>query len=379
MVQEGNNKAAPGTPRRAALFSSAPFWEGAAAWSIVLFATVVGASSVLWALWTGDEGGRRLGFALRRGEAEIAAPEEEPQAEPKERRPLDGMPVETGGPPRAYYAVMIDNFSAARPPAGLSAASLVIEAPVEGPITRLLAVFGDDAAAERVGPVRSARPYFLDWAMEFDALYVHVGGSPEALGLLAGDAVRGMNEFSFGAYFWRDQKRRAPHNTYTSLELMKKNDERRFPGREHAAPEPWRFKEDAPEDERAEDGAVISIPNPERSYAVRWTYDRAANGYVREQGGSPHAEEGNGAVRAKNVVIQYVKTRVLDEVGRKRIETIGEGEALAAIDGNVVSAKWKKGSKDARTRFYDAAGNELAFNAGTTWIEVVADGTDITY
>ena len=96
------------------------------------------------------------------------------------RRPLDGLMVKPEIASLRPYAVMIDNLAAARPQFGLSAASLVYEAPAEGGITRYLAIFSADQTSSQIGPVRSARAYFLNWAKELGATYVHVGGSPEA-------------------------------------------------------------------------------------------------------------------------------------------------------------------------------------------------------
>jgi hypothetical protein len=100
---------------------------------------------------------------------------------------------------------MIDNSVFARPPSALSRAGLVYEAEVEGNATRLMAIFSSGKDLNEIGPVRSARPYFIEWAKEFGAPYVHCGGSPEALAILAKGGIIDINEFYGGAYFWRDE------------------------------------------------------------------------------------------------------------------------------------------------------------------------------
>ena len=118
------------------------------------------------------------------------------------------------------FAVMIDNHEDAWPPSGIDQAFLVIEAPVEAAIPRLLAFFSSEEDVAEIGPVRSARPYYLDWANELDALYVHVGGSNAALDLIASGGTFDFNQYWWGEYFWRAGNRFAPHNVFTSTTLM---------------------------------------------------------------------------------------------------------------------------------------------------------------
>ena len=169
---------------------------------------------------------------------------------------FDGVRVPADLPEeKLYFAATIDNITVARPQSGISKASLVYEAPVEAGITRFLAIYPEGEDVERIGPVRSARPYFLDWAAEFDALFVHVGGSPEALEKLRAYDMRDLNEFFNGAYFWRDRSRSAPHNTYTSTEKLIAADRKRFADRKPPEVAGWRFKDDAP----AEVGVVTQL------------------------------------------------------------------------------------------------------------------------
>ena len=131
---------------------------------------------------------------------------------------LDGILVPVNEVNAFPVAVVIDNDVLARPQAGLARASLVYEAPVEGGMTRYLAIFPADIDLEVIGPVRSARPYFVVWAEELRALFVHCGGSPEALARLKADTVYDLNEFYNNAYFWREESdnRSAPHNVLIS-------------------------------------------------------------------------------------------------------------------------------------------------------------------
>jgi hypothetical protein len=368
-------------PQRAVFSFRERFWRESAGLSVLLFAAAVAVAGISWTYLSGD--GTWAGFSSRRSASratKVAAGDETPApppAPPTARRVIDGMPVAEGAAEGGYYAVMIDNHSDARPQAGVAEASLVYEAPVEGGITRLLAVYPSDAKVERIGPIRSARPYYLDWASELDATYVHVGGSPEALDRIkATSGFMDLNEMYAGKYFWRDKARLAPHSTFTSMELLRQAREARFADRDRKDIAGWKFKDDAPVGERPESGAELVIGYAD-TYRVTWRYDRDANQFVRMRGGKEEKDATGVSVRAKNVVVQYVETKVLDEVGRRRIDTKGGGEALAAIDGRTVGGRWK--AVGGRTVFVDAAGNEFAFDAGTTWIEVVPNDTPVTH
>lgn len=298
-----------------------------------------------------------------------------PTARPQPvRRAIDGVALEPDASQPGYYAVMIDNMIDARPQSGPADASLVIEAPVEGGITRWLAVFPSDAKVTRIGPIRSARPYYVDWAMEFDALYAHVGGSPEALEKLHGLAIRDFDEYFRSKYFWRDQARKSPHQVFTSTELLA------GAGTGDSAPvDPWQFKDLPDPDSRKPAGKDIVIPYGAPAYDVRWTYDPESGGYRRFQGGREQFDDGGHAVSAKNVVVQFTSVESTDAVDRKSVGTIGGGKALVAIDGKVRQGTWKKKDGHGRTRFYDDLGNEITFNAGQTWIQVVSESAAIIF
>jgi hypothetical protein len=134
--------------------------------------------------------------------------------------PLDGVPVAPAIAKRRVVAVMIDDLYAARPQSGLSAASVVYQAPAEGGIPRYMALFSE-GNPPAVGPIRSSRLYFIAWAAEWNSVYAHVGGSPQALALLnsaqgRGKVVWNADEIHMGdKNMWRIKTRQPPHNVYT--------------------------------------------------------------------------------------------------------------------------------------------------------------------
>lgn len=288
--------------------------------------------------------------------------------EGKVRRLIDGVYVEEGKENFYPMAFMIDNHVDARPPAGLAKANLVFEAEAEGGVTRFMAVFASDEDVKKIGPVRSARPYFVDWARELSALYGHVGGSPEALAYMKKDNVLHINEFYNGGYYWRDEARPRPHNVFTSTESMNAYLEKM------ELPEgkflPWQYKDDETRESRGEVDSIY-IPYRLAYYKVEWKYDVETNGYVRYVSGFEHRDDAGQEIRAKNIIIQIADAEVLDNELRLKMETIGEGKAILCLDGYCFDAKWQKNSATARTRFYDESGAELKLNAGTTWVQVV--------
>lgn len=371
----------PSGKRWVVLLSRMKFWKAFAGWSAVLFALSAGAAAIGIALWTG--GGiiypAPVWFIDRsaREEAAMSAEGDEVR-DPEWRRVIDGMPLGEEGYRNNYYAVIIDNLEEARPASGLSKAPLVVELPVEGGITRFLAFFDADGVdVERIGPVRSARPYFIDWAEEFDAILVHVGGSNAALQQLKGGDLRDLNQYYWGRYFWRDPSRFAPHNAYTSLGNLRQVDDLRFPEYSVRDSGMWAFK-DGGESVDPDPGQLrgITIEYGKDPYRVHWEYEPGSNSYVRYQGGTQQTDRG-AVILARNVVVQYTKVTILDYVGRREIQTRGSGDAVVLRDGDIIYGSWQKDEGD-RIRFLDADSEEIVLNAGTTWIEVVPSGTLIT-
>ncbi len=323
-----------------------------------------------------------------RGEQVVAETPPVSAADLPFRHPLSGEPSAEEIAPPGVYAVMIDNSVDAWPASGVDEAFLVIEAPVEAAIPRLEAFFSADAEVEKIGPVRSARPYFVDWANEFDALYAHVGGSNAALDLIASTGTFDLNEFYNGVSFWRASDRFAPHNAYTSTELLaaavEKGEER---GR---APEvlygTWTFKSrefpgtlvPSSEDATKVAGNSMTVRFNSALYTVDWTFDAATGEYLRSQGGEETFTADGVHLAADNVAVVVTDMEVVDYVGRREIRTTGEGAAWVLQDGKAVEATWKKPSVSERLAFYDAEGNLIAMNAGNTWVEVVEDEGDVT-
>lgn len=282
---------------------------------------------------------------------------------------LDGVIVSSTQALAFPVAVVLDNDILARPQAGISKASLVYEAPVEGGMTRYLAVFAADVNVSEVGPVRSARPYFVTWAEEIGALFTHVGGSPDALEKVRTAKLFDLNEFFNGSYFERSANRPAPHHIMIGADSWRTYLEKR--GLVEASAEPWLFKE---EGEQATSSADISL-HFSSNFRPMWRYDTERNDYQRFFNGA-EVQDGEDDVRAKNVIVQHVSSRVLDAAGRLSMNVSSGGDALICLDGSCQEGIWRK-SGNQRTRFYFENGEEIKLNPGVTWIEVADSNTSV--
>ncbi len=291
-------------------------------------------------------------------------------------RHLDGLPVSPEEAARAPWAFMIDHQVDARPPFGVAFASLVIESPVEGGITRLMALFAPTSTLHQIGPIRSARPYFVDWAEGWRAVYAHVGGSPEALTRIAtlGDRFHDANEMANGAAFWRDATQVAPHNAMTNGEQMQTlADHKGFASSTLSVV--WHFLENGATSTMLGGVARISIPYG-GSYNVVWKLDKESGLYVRSVAGRKAVDHDGTSIQSTNVVVIKTDARILDEKGRLRLRTTGSGDAIAYRDGNKFVLRWRR-TPGEPMRFETVDGNEYLFRSGKTWIEVTTD--DITF
>lgn len=282
------------------------------------------------------------------------------------------------------YAVMIENLFSVRPQSGLSQAAVVYEALAEGGATRFMAVFDPSEVIPEIMPVRSARPYYLEWVSEYGALYAYAGGSPKALTVIWENSdINALNALSRDAvYFWRDTTKSAPHNLVTSSEkmnfalrdkgLLEKKAEFRF----------WLYKDDALLGERGVDGQAATFNfSYGRTYKVDFRYNRERNVYYRFNADEPHLDKNTGQqIEAKNVIVQLVREPELNGgQGRLDIYVGGEGKAWIFRDGQVIEGTWKKSSRTDRTLFYDGRGQEVALNRGNTWVHVVPETQAIMY
>jgi Protein of unknown function (DUF3048) N-terminal domain/Protein of unknown function (DUF3048) C-terminal domain len=307
-------------------------------------------------------------------------PEPTPELVPA---PMTGVLVSPEAAAQHPIAVMIDDQFDARPQSGFNAASVVWHAPAEGGIPRYMLIFQEEIPTD-IGPVRSARQYYIEWAAEWNATYVHHGGSPQALNTLS---ARGSGQWVWNAdgfrwsgfegcarcYLWRTTDRFAPHNVYTDGKHL-----RRLAKRLGAKDEPmdaaWTFGPDKAAELRP-DGGVIKVSYPYE--LITYRYDAATNTYPRYIDGSkkPQVDRADGEVVApKNVVILRMVFGPLNDGSHKnRLEAqnIGKGEAWISTGGVTVKGQWRKKSATAPTRLFGPDGEPITLTAGQTFVQVI--------
>jgi hypothetical protein len=297
--------------------------------------------------------------------------------------PLTGRLVTPAVAARHPIAVMVDDHSAARPQSGFSAASVVWQAPAEGGIPRYMLVFQDQVPGD-VGPVRSARSYYLTWAAELRALYVHAGGSPQALATLRakgnGQLVYNADEFRWAGSFRRVDFNFAPHNLYTTGKQLRALAATRG-AKDRAIKWPWRFSRDAILGRRPVGGRIqVSY----QTSTIRYDYHRASNTYRRSVTGEKAQIDRatKRRVAPKNVIVMQVRFGALNDGSKKhRLEAqvIGSGRAWISTNGVTIKGTWRKSSETGPTRFLDAAGKPVQLTIGQTFIQVMPLGAKISF
>lgn len=296
--------------------------------------------------------------------------------------PLDGQPTRRDVVERRPIAVMVGNlYPSARPQAGLTNASLVFETLVEGGITRLMPVYLEHDAAD-VGPVRSARPYFVKWAAGLGALFVHAGGSPQSLRLISHTALVGdIEALSSEPEFHRDANRTSPDNLFGSTTGVRAIAQRKainqsspVIGFSHKA------RSAAPKQNRVGhlriQFSTSEIASPDE-YAVEYRFDAARGVYARSVGGVPAIDRSaNRQLSANNVVVLYTAIKLIpnDPLARVSVRAIGDGRAIVFRNGRVERGTWSKTSAASPLKLLDARGSPIPLDPGLTWVEVTSPG-----
>lgn len=289
------------------------------------------------------------------------------------RAPLTGLPVSADTLQRRPWAVVISNLTASRPQAGLSFADLVIEAPAEGGVTRYLALYQSQLPSGLVGPVRSARPYFNDWASAFSALYSHSGGSAEALSQLQNGYgnLLDVNEFSNGAAYERLPDKKAPHNLFTTADRFWNYLTAHSLSTNTTTPS-LTFADTAPTS--GTPAASLTLPYYPADYQVRYDYRASDHSYLRAVGGNTQFDSTTkNPIGVQNVAVLFTDITPVphDPLLKVNLTTTGTGSLLLLRDGQLYRGHWSLPSATGQLTFTDNQGNPLPLKPGQTWISVM--------
>lgn len=281
------------------------------------------------------------------------------------------------------YAVMIPNDgSAKKRQYGINKAYMIYEITVEGGITRLMALF-KDTEVDKIGPVRSARHYYLDYALESDAIYVHFGWSPQAQSDISSMGVNNLNGlFNPSNMFARDKNYSSPNNAFTSTEKIKKAAEAKDYSLKSTNYEVLKYDKNV---DLSKNETKISATNIKVNYAggayVKYIYDATNKYYLRYNNENKHIDnDTNEQVHMKNIIVLKMDTVNIsgDDKGRQNLNNIGSGEGYYITEGNAIKITWTKNSRTSKTIYKDTNGNELKINDGNTFIQIQPTNKDLT-
>ncbi|MGN7360511.1 DUF3048 domain-containing protein [Paenibacillus sp. SAF-054] len=294
-----------------------------------------------------------------------------PSGEPEQAAftaPLTGLPMDHA-PTSRPLSIMINNAPAARPQSGLTQADIVYEVLAEGGITRLIGIFQSKGTDEKIGPIRSIRPYLIDLGESYGGVLVHAGGSNDAYAILQKQHKEDLDEIgNAGAYFWRDKTRKAPHNLYSDADKLRAGADKLRYAKEVDIPSyAFRADDELPEGESA---SGVDITFLLKSYKVSYQYHEASKMYLRSINGKPHVDLNTGQqLSATNVVILGADHKTLDDVGRLAVNVEKGGEAILLQRGKVLRGQWVRAKNDVIRFVKD--GQEVPLYPGTTYFNIV--------
>ncbi|MDN5819487.1 MAG: DUF3048 domain-containing protein [bacterium] len=286
-----------------------------------------------------------------------------PKPEPKFYSPLDGTQLKSEkGATKPVNAIMIENSVPARPQSGLKESQVVFEAVAEGGITRFLTLHQTDTP-KKIGPVRSIRPYYIDWLAPFDASIVHVGGSAAGKREARSGKFRDVDQFFNSSAYWRSSDRYAPHNVYTSTKRLAALNKKK--GYKTSKPKAFDRKDSQAADKPTATKIKVTISGSEFNSVYK--YNKKTNTYDRSQGGAPHKDREKGTISPRVVIV--MKQKMTAPGGyREKITTKGSGTAYVFQDGTVQKVKWHKKSQFGQMYFTDSEDKHVELARGQTWL-----------
>ena len=279
-------------------------------------------------------------------------------------------------------AIMIDNHKDAWPQAGLNKAYCVYEIIVEGGETRLMALF-KGVNLDEIGPVRSSRHYFLDYALENDAIYTHYGWSPQAqsdISTLKVNNINGITEST--SNFWRIKAKSAPHNVLTSTESILKIAENKGYKTTSNSTSVLHYVEREVELESEIVANEVTIPYS-TLHTVSYKYDAEAKRYVRYARGKKQTDYSTKEdVTTKNIIITFAENYKLQDSenkDRQGLKNIGTKEGYYITNGKAIKITCQKDSRTAKTVYKDLNGNVIDVNDGNTFINICPIDAKVTF
>ena len=303
---------------------------------------------------------------------------------PENMNPLTGLECDASLVGQRPIGVMFNNIKDALPQIGLSKCDIIYEVLAEGGITRLEGLIFDYASVDNIGSIRSARPYYVNIARAYDAVYIHAGGSEEAYSLMASikndhfDGVRGNFSIGSGNLFWRDQGRlnsgyNLEHTMFSrgsdvAIAIEKRNVRAKLNDPTFTA-----FNFDPAFESIGSGNSAKQITIPHSNYYIsKFDYDQATDAYYHTHYNTAHVDGGNGEqIHATNLFLLYTNQKTVDSYGRRAVTLTGEGSGYYCNGGEYVEIVWKRASDDAPFMYYLADGTELNVEQGKSYVCLV--------
>lgn len=291
-------------------------------------------------------------------------------------------------------AVMIDNNVGNESQAGLQESYINYEIIVEGGLTRIMAIYKDKDVS-LIGPVRSSRHYFLDYALESDCIYTHYGWSTYAENDIKNLSVNNINGLYDDDPFWREKYIAAPHNVFTTTQKIYSYAEKKnyqitsnnwklfsYSKDEINLSDPVSTKTVVNEQTGKKEKVTIKNENliiannisiPYSNYQTRsYTYDESRKVYLRLMNNKPHIDKvTNQQLYFKNIIIEKVSNKTLDSYGRQDLSTTGTGDGYYITNGYALPIKWEKSSRKSKTKYKYDDGKEVKINDGNTFVQIM--------
>jgi len=305
---------------------------------------------------------------------------------------LNGLPIYEDYQYRRPLAAVINNSTRALPQSGISAADIVYEVLAEGDVTRLVGIF-QSYIPEKIGPMRSARDYFIDFALSHDALFLHHGASPGGYSRIWNLRITNLDGMALeGSVFWRDRTypywavntgtRPLEHSSYTGKERLFNHIENRSIRNywnEESEDYGFNFSFFPPTSEEGDEANIVMVPFS-ALYFRRFVFNPETGLYYLENRQGYHMDELTGQqVSVGNILIQFANMRVIDGAGRRTVDTIGSGDGYIIHGGRYQPIRWARDSHTSPTRWYFPDGSPLVLAPGRVWICVFQSNGNVVF
>lgn len=281
-------------------------------------------------------------------------------------------------PTQRPIIVTINNQIEARPQSGIGSADMIFEMLAEGEATRLLALYQSELP-ETLGPIRSARTYFIEVADGFDAFYVAHGYSPDAYKMLRANVIDNVNGMQYdGIYFNRAAHRKAPHNSYLSKENLEAVAAKLGISLEANDFVPYSFYENEENVKMGMDASLVNVRlSNAKDYISRYDYKTDGGFYERTQGSNITTDEITGEpIEISNLLFLEIPHRIVDNEGRRVLDLKVGGKAYVAQQGVIREVAWE--NRDGQLVTIENDGSDVLLVPGQTWVHFVPTKPGLT-